>query len=131
LPGIDLEELTRLLTRERQVAELIDDRQHDRGAHVLPIALLALCYGTLQHQISRRDEARLDARLCRQIPERDRQVSLAHSGWPERDPELKRVRWTLLQDELMIDQSPVRSSRRTPWLTFPPQELSAFTFSRY
>src|SRR5262249_47810840 len=75
-----------LLTCERQVAELIDDEQprtHDRGTQVLPIALLALSSRKLQHQIRCRDEARLDAGLGCQVPNRDRQVRLTDSRRPE------------------------------------------------
>lgn len=80
--GDDLEEVASLIPRERQIADLIDDEQ-PRAENVVPknrvVSLLSARGLELQHQIRRRDELRLDAGLCRGIPDGDREVGLAHA----------------------------------------------------
>ena len=84
--GHDPEEVTGLVARQRQVADLIDDQQA-RSEHVVAqhrvVAFLSLGGFELQHQIGGRDEFGLDPGLRGQVAQRDPHMRFAHAAGAE------------------------------------------------
>src|SRR5271156_4270070 len=85
----DLKEQVGLLAAHRQIADLIDDQQLvgvDCAMHGLSVTALTLGRFQHQNQIRCAEEASLVSLLRGQIPEGDREMSLAHAGGPEEHP---------------------------------------------
>jgi hypothetical protein len=86
--GDHLKQQVRLIARQRQVADLVDDQQpihRDRSMQCLLQSALALRGFQQQHQVGRCHEPCLDPGLCRQITQADGDMRFAHTGRPQQD----------------------------------------------